>query len=80
MLAQQVLMIYIFLDVTLDFLKKNIKENEQRKYLLDAKKDQLEVQKKEAEDALTKLKNITPVERDESTSPRDITVSYYSIL
>ncbi|XP_076259387.1 uncharacterized protein LOC143195807 isoform X2 [Rhynchophorus ferrugineus] len=60
-------------ELTVDFLKKKLSQNKQRKYLLDLKKQQLENQNHEAVEMLTKLRNVTPVEVELSNNTKEIT-------
>ncbi|KAF7265558.1 hypothetical protein GWI33_021012 [Rhynchophorus ferrugineus] len=59
-------------ELTIDFLKKKISQNKQRKYLLDLKTQHLEKQNYETEEMLDKLINATPLEVELSSSTKDI--------
>ncbi|KAL1505888.1 hypothetical protein ABEB36_005342 [Hypothenemus hampei] len=59
-------------DVSLEFIKKKVSENYQRKYLLEKKKEQLELQAVQGDSSLCELKNITPIETDDSYSSAEV--------
>ncbi|XP_030753369.1 uncharacterized protein LOC115880316 isoform X2 [Sitophilus oryzae] len=60
-------------EVSIDFLKNKIDRNEERNYLLDLKKEKLQIQNSEAEETLSRFKNVTPVEMESSNSSKEIT-------
>ncbi|KAJ8978969.1 hypothetical protein NQ317_001441 [Molorchus minor] len=61
-------------NMLIEKLKGKIKENEERKYILDKKCKMLEKSIQEAEETLTCSKNLTPVELEENPNTREITV------
>ncbi|XP_066158737.1 myosin-6-like [Euwallacea fornicatus] len=59
----------ILKDVSVKALDEKIDECEQRRFLLDCKQKQVQLQISQVEDMLVKLKNVTPIEgRDDSKS------------
>ncbi|RZC43088.1 spindle pole body protein pcp1-like [Asbolus verrucosus] len=58
--------------VTIDNIKQKIKENTEKKYLLERKSQMLKDDIREAEDVLTLARNLTPVEMEDSPNGNEI--------
>ena len=56
-------------------IKAKIRENQERKFLLDKKSKVIEKDIEHGQEVLTMARNLTPVEMEASANPDEITVS-----